>query len=134
MLFFENFVKEAQAFVDLTQVDHISPASLGMFNALYEQHLYYCLAKKARLSVECYTPAVEQAELNRTLKGIAEFRQAPERTKYIHLFGEDAKKNRDVCEELARKLKSDYPLYYKQVMHIVEKTKVKVKTRRHDMV
>jgi hypothetical protein len=54
------------------------------------------------------------------LKGITQFRNAPASTRYIHLFGEDAKKDPAICEELALKLKHYYPQYYKKVLQVVE--------------
>lgn len=115
--FFRDYVYEALKLVHINQ-DRRGNISSGMFNAFYEQHLYYCMARKKKVRVECYTDSIREYELNTDLKGLLQFRQAPASTGYIHLFGDDAKKDVDICEELARKLRNDYPEYYERVLHV----------------
>jgi hypothetical protein len=117
--FFREYVKEAIRFVDENHA-YLHAIPLGMFNAVYEQHLYYCMARKLEIPVQCYTNAIDQAELNSSLKGAGQFKQAPAGHKYIHLFGEDAKKNPEICDELECKLKHRYPLHYDRVLQVVE--------------
>lgn len=117
--FFTQYVSEALRFVRKTDTGLVGYSS-GLFNTIYEQHLYYCMAQKMDIHVQCYLDVIDEAELNFRLKGIEQFRNAPASTGYIHLFGEDAKKDPEICEELATKLKFHYPQYYKKVLQVVE--------------
>ena len=120
--FFQEYVKEVFQFI---RKNHLRVRNIlsGMVNAFYEQHLYYCMARKWKLRVECYTNIIDKDVLNYNLKSLPQFEKAPDTTTYIHLFGEDAKKNPAICETLANKLKNDYPDYYDRVMDVVQKTK-----------
>jgi len=119
--FFRDFANEAFLFIRRNHAG-LQHMPSGMINAFYEQHLYYCMAKNRKIPVECYSDIIDQDLLNLRLKSLWQFQHAPVSTGYIHLFGEDAKKNFDICEELSGKLQSDYPRYYDRVMDIVGKT------------
>lgn len=112
--FFSEFVAEAWRFATSVNTGSIALKS-GMFNSIYEQHLYYCMAKGKRLEVTCLTDITDKAFLNSFFKDIERFDRAPFQVKYIHLFGEDAKKNFTICEILDRKLKTYYPKYYERI-------------------
>jgi hypothetical protein len=127
--FFSQYVNEALRFVKKTNITGNS-FSATLFNTIYEQHLYYCLAEKMDIPVQCYINTIDEAELNFRLKGLSQFREAPASTGYIHLFGEDAKMDPDICEELACKLKQYYPQYYRRVLQVVrqiEDSNIKIK-------
>jgi menaquinone-dependent protoporphyrinogen IX oxidase len=117
--FFQEYVKEVFQFI---RKNHLSLRNVlsGMVNAFYEQHLYYCMAQRWKIPVECYTHVVNQNVLNHNLKSLPQFEHAPETATYIHLFGEDAKKNIHICEVLANKLRINYPDYYYRIMDIVQ--------------
>jgi len=117
--FFEDYARLAIHFA-LSGEYFLGNVPAGMFNAVYEQHLCYCLAANKGIHVECLSDELDKAVLNAQLKGLANFRSAPGGTKYIHLFGEDAKKNPAVCEELANKLRTDYPEYYKRAIEVAD--------------
>ncbi|HYC27698.1 MAG TPA: DUF6734 family protein, partial [Chitinophagaceae bacterium] len=127
--FFSQYVSEALRFVEKTNIA-INNFSIALFNTIYEQHLYYCLADKMNIPVECYMNTIDETELNLRLKGLQQFREAPAGTGYIHLFGKDAKMDPEICEELACKLKQHYPQYYRRVLQVVrqiEDSNIKIK-------
>jgi hypothetical protein len=132
LAFFSHYVSEALRFVRKTDTSHAG-FSTSLFNTIYEQHLYYCLAKKLGLDVQCYLDVIDEAELNFTLKGITQFRNAPASTGYIHLFGEDAKKDPGICEELSAKLKFHYPQYHKRILQVVEQIEETTLKITHDV-
>jgi hypothetical protein len=103
MVFFKEFSTEALLFIERNS--GTSELGSGMINAFYEQHLYYCMAKKKGIKVECYTDYTDQDVLNESLKSLRQFSAAPVTTSYIHLFGEDVKKDAGICRELARRLR-----------------------------
>lgn len=112
--FFREYTREAFAFVRRNSLMGL-PAS-GMVNAFYEQHLYYCMARKKGIPVECYTYATDPGILDENLKSLRQFQGAPATCAYIHLFGEDAKKDIQICQELARRLRSEYPEHFYRIM------------------
>jgi hypothetical protein len=117
--FFKDYVHEAILFVERNKGKlQLLPA--GQLNAFYEQHLYYCLAKQQGLTVEYYTHTKDKTVVNRQFKGLHEFNGAPETGSYIHLFGEDAKKNTAICDELARRMQKYYPSYYERALKVSE--------------
>lgn len=118
MEFFREYVKEALHFVEANHT-RLKTIPVGMFNTFYEQHLYYCMAEKKQIRIECFSGAIEQSELNYSLKGVHQFKNAPHSTSYIHLFGEDAKKDPEICGILSGKLKMAYPHYHDRIMNIV---------------
>ncbi|MBT1695451.1 hypothetical protein KK083_01095 [Fulvivirgaceae bacterium PWU4] len=116
--FFRDYTTQALQFVD-NNLTNLGNISLGMFNPICEQHLYYCMAKQRNIPVQCYTDITDEKLLNTMLKGIDQFMWTPHSTQYIHLFGEDAKKNERICGVLAAKLNGSHPQYYQKVMEIV---------------
>jgi hypothetical protein len=115
--FFREFVKEAHVFIERNS-KKLALLPAGQLNAFYEQHLFYSLARQRGYTVECYTSTKDKAIINRKFKGLQEFKGAPEAGSYIHLFGDDAKKNEAICTELERRMKLFYPVYYSRALEI----------------
>jgi hypothetical protein len=124
MVFFKEFSTEALLFIERNS--GTSELGSGMINAFYEQHLYYCMAKKKGIKVECYTDYTDQDVLNESLKSLRQFSAAPVTTSYIHLFGEDVKKDAGICRELARRLRDEYPEHFHLVMETIRKKQDKI--------
>lgn len=116
--FFKNYTREALKFVDCN-IDSLDRISLGQFNAVFEQHLLYCLAREWDIPVRCFTEVIEEDRINRELKGLATFQEAPVSTKYIHLFG-DCKKDERFCLELESKFATKYPRYHRRITGLLQ--------------
>jgi hypothetical protein len=104
---------------------HLIP--IGKFNAFYEQHMYYCISKRSEIKVENYLETHDKNEINRILKGVGLLKSTPSHATFVHLFGEDSKKNIIICLELEDKLLEMYPEWLKKVnqifnSHILENT------------
>jgi hypothetical protein len=115
--FFQEFAEEAFVFIERNRYK-LESLPAGQLNAFYEQHLFYCLTRQCGYTVECYARTRDKAEINRQFKGLPEFKAAPEPGSYIHLFGEDAKKNEAICAELERRMRLFYPDYYKRAIEV----------------
>jgi hypothetical protein len=115
--FFQKYTTEAIRFVDYNY-KLLPNLPMGQVNAFYEQHLFYCLAKQENQRVECYTSVTDEHVINQKFKSLSQFSCTPEPKNYIHLFGEDAKKDEAICAELERRMREQYPVYYERVLHI----------------
>ena len=118
ILFFSKFTAEALKFVKANH-HRLNGVNVGLFNTIYEQHLFYSMAKEADKEVCCYLSVTNKDIINSSLKGLLAFKQAPIRIKYIHLFGTDVKKDPEICNELAEKLRKYYPTTFHRVMEVI---------------
>lgn len=110
-VFFKKFTKEAIRFVD-KNLQKLHTIDIGRFNTIFEQHLFYCLSKTNNISVECFTNKTYEEELGKQLKGLNRLLEAPDDAKFIHLYGEDCKKNMAYCEEVLDRVVVHYPEFY----------------------
>jgi len=116
--FLKDYVRTFMEFVTVNR-DLLGTISSGLVNAFCEQHLYYAMARQQGIRVQCYTDSIDRDELDRTLKGMRMFREAPGNCGFIHLFGEDTKKEPAICEEIERRLRSEYPEVHERVGEVV---------------
>ncbi len=115
--FFQYYVKEVERFV----AENNQPSStlpMGMLNAFFEQHLFYCISRKMGLKVDCITNETHQDVLDHLLKATSQFVKAPHGVDYIHLFGGDRKMNVEVCEHLEKLIHADYPEQYRRIIKL----------------
>lgn len=115
--FFREYTQEARRFVDIN-VGALRKIDFTRFNCVYEQHLFYCLARQRGLNVHCYSRTIQEHCINVEFKGVHNFVGAPDTKKYIHLFG-DIKKNPLMCRTLGNKLKQSHPEYLERVEEVV---------------
>lgn len=113
--FIQSFAMEALKFV-ASNHDHLASIDVGLFNTIFEQHLFYCMAREANKKVSCQLLIKDKHKLNAHLKNLDQFEKAPVGKKYIHLFGEDAKKNIQICKALSEKLKAGHPKFFDRVI------------------
>jgi hypothetical protein len=116
--FFRAYTSEAIRLLENNQLN-LTAENSGMFNLIFEQHLFYCMSRDMNLPVECYT-YLDRPAIHREFKSICQFRGAPETGKFIHLFGGDTKQNLDICEELSNKLKKYHPEYYTKITRLFQ--------------
>ncbi|MBD0254869.1 MAG: hypothetical protein ICV83_04045 [Cytophagales bacterium] len=120
--FFRNYTNEALKFVDFN-ISNLCRIPVGQFNAVYEQHLLYCLAEEWNIPVSRYTEVIEEDLINTQLKGLDNFCEAPVSTKYIHLFG-DCKRDARFCLELENKFRKKYPEYHSRIIDLLERGEI----------
>lgn len=112
--FIKEYVAEAKRFVN-TNLDKIAKVDAGRFNCIYEQLLLYYMAVDKSINVECLFNLHDASSLDKLLKDYNSFIKAPAEVKYVHLFGEDCKKDENYCIELANKMQNLYPEYYYRI-------------------
>ncbi|HEV9035430.1 MAG TPA: DUF6734 family protein [Puia sp.] len=115
LAFFKEYVLEAWKFIRQNQAISDAP-NAGNLNAFYEQHLFYCMAARRKIPVECYTYETDEDRLWDLFKSVQRFGDAPAGGGYIHLYGE-AKKMVRHCEILAERLRQEHQRYYYRVLN-----------------
>lgn len=116
--FFKNYSVKALEFVG-KNVRHFPKINVSNFNIFFEQYLFYCLARKEGKKVEVLIPEVIY---DNRYKGFGDFIEIPHNKKYLHLIG-DYKRNNSVCNQLANRLRLDYPEYYYRIIALFKNNK-----------
>jgi len=115
--FFSGYYHLVQRFVteNKNEINQLTATQMVNFNAIVEQYIFYCLSNDLEIKVNylfdtVYDPAFE---------GFANFHYLPKNTPYIHALG-DYKKNGWICDQLANRLRIDYPEYYNIIINLTE--------------
>ena len=117
--FFKSYSAKAFEFVD-KNVTHLPKINVSNFNIFFEQYLFYCLAKKEGKKVEVLIPEII---FDNRYRGFGDFVEVPHNKKYLHLIG-DYKRNKAVCEQLANRLREDYPEYYYRIIALFKRDRI----------
>lgn len=117
--FFHSYSNHAFDFVSKNQhkFDYIN---VGTFNVVYEQSLFYYLAKRLKIAVQCFTDLRIPDQIDLLIKDYGKFRSAPLNTHFIHLYGEDCKMSSQFCERLSEQLRTSYPEYHTRILKLLE--------------
>ena len=114
--FFRAYTAEAFNFLQ-TNWEKLKQVSQPQFNMVFEQVLFFCMARQRQQEVSCY---IKQPLLDMTYPGFASFADVPYHTKYIHLMG-SFKTNVECCYMLAKRLRQNYPEYYNRIIEECKK-------------
>lgn len=117
--FFKSYAKKAFQFVNNNE-KNFSRIQVSNFNIFFEQYLFYCLAKQKEIKVNVLFKEIISDNKYRDL---GSFIEVPHNKKYLHLIG-DYKRNKGVCEQLAFRLRQDYPEYYYSIIALFNDTKI----------
>lgn len=111
LTFFKEYTDIAFESVE-KNLHNLKNSDIKDINMVYEQYLFYCLAKKNNKVVKCY---FEEEISDMTYKGIVNFPDVPFETKYIHMLG-SYKKSDEACMMLAKRLRQNFPKYYYKII------------------
>src|SRR5206468_3444799 len=98
--FFKSYTSEAFNFLKINK-EKLQHLSQPQFNMVFEQVLFFCMARKKNQEVSYY---IDQPLSDMTYPGFASFIDVPYHTKFIHLMG-SFKTNIDCCYMLAKRLR-----------------------------
>lgn len=97
------------------------------FNILFEQILFYCLAKKQLKKVSCYFD--ESIEDNGYTKSkISDFSTVPHHAKYIHLIGPH-KREKETCSAMSNILLLKFPEYFLKIVVLFQEQHARFNTK-----
>ncbi len=114
--FFKSYTTKAFDFVD-KNIDKLENVNTGLFNCVYEQYLFYCLAKEKNIDISPFLQLKPQEEFSELMS----FNLVPFEKAYIHLIG-FAKNNIYACEQVEMRLKYEFPQYYALIANLFEKS------------
>lgn len=117
--FFKTFSEKAFQFIERNKND-FSRINVSSFNIFFEQYLFYCLAKNAGKQVSVL---INEVIFDNRYKDLGNFIDVPHIKKYLHLIG-NYKRNRQTCEQLANRLRQDYPEHYYRIIALFKSNKV----------
>jgi hypothetical protein len=129
LAFFSEYTQKAFEFVDKNAGD-LEKLANPAINNLYEQHLFYCLAKRQNKNVSVFIPEVIE---DLRYPGFADFPEVPHNKKYLHLHGQ-YKKSRVICKQLANRLRNDYPEYYYRIIHLFKRDRRPMLDKTYDYI
>jgi len=109
--FIKAYTTQAFEFVR-SNYKRLESLNLPEVNMIFEQVLFYSMSRQGNTKVACY---LREEITDMTYPGFADFENAGEDVKYIHLMGA-FKQNPDRCYRLAERLRNDYPDHYYRVI------------------
>jgi len=111
--FFHEYTQIALKFIQKNEynLSKINPAD---FNVFFEQYLFYCLTVKHEKKVAVLLPEVIG---DNEYLGFGDFLEVPHQKSFLHLIG-TYKRNREVCELLADRLRLENPEYYYRIISL----------------
>ena len=121
ILFFKTYAKAALNFIN-RNLDSLARLDVSNFNIFFEQYLFYCLSKVKGKDVSVL---VSEVIGDNKYKGFGDFVDVPHNKHYLHLLG-DYKRIRSVCEQMANRLREDYPEYYYRIIALFKSNKAPV--------
>jgi hypothetical protein len=117
--FFKEFVKMSFEFVD-KNLAHLDKLKSGNFGMIFEEYLFYCLAKEKGIEV---TYLLEPLKDDFTIIQLMDFETVPKKTKFIHPIG-NFKKYKQICDLLANTLLVNYPDYYYRIIKLLHEFEI----------
>jgi hypothetical protein len=119
--FFKEYFQIVHNFVlkNKEKINLLTPSQLVNFNAVVEQYIFHCLSNDSNVAVKYLFDTVYDPSF---FEGFCNFHYLPNKTPFIHALG-DYKRNGWVCDQLANRLRMDYPEYYYDIINLIESTK-----------
>lgn len=117
--FFKDYFQVVEQFItnNQKQIKSLSPSQMVNFNAVVEQYIFNCLSSDQGIEVNYLLDTVYDPSF---FESFANFHHLPNDIAFMHALG-DYKKNGWVCDQLAHRLRLDYPEYFARVMNLFEK-------------
>ncbi|WP_430412125.1 DUF6734 family protein [Kordia sp.] len=109
--FIQEYTKTAFKFVN-DNMNHMDKITKGPFNMIYEQLLYFYMAKQKGIHISSYFDEPNNFDLT-------QFSGIPSKTKYIHPIGV-FKKSLEVNENVAHKLLTEHPEAYFRIDELLK--------------
>lgn len=106
-----DFVKENKE-----KINQLTPSQMVNFNAVVEQYIFHCLSSDRNVEVNYLLDTVYDPSF---FEAFANFHYLPDDIAFMHALG-DYKKNGWVCDQLANRLRIEYPEYYYRILRLFE--------------
>ncbi|HEX8020966.1 DUF6734 family protein [Mucilaginibacter sp.] len=120
--FFSLYTTRAKETIS-NNADCLSNITVGAFNIYFEQYLFYCLAAKFDKKVNVLFDDIIP---DNQYKSFGDFTEVPFNKNYLHLIGQ-FKRTSNVCQQLANRLRQDYPEYYYRIIALFKNQQTPLK-------
>jgi len=120
--FFKDYTGKSLEFIKKNEA-HLPNIDVNVFNIFFEQYLFYALVKKQQKNVSVM---LDDVIGDNQYTGFGEFCEVPHNKQYLHLLG-TFKRDQVSCEQMADRLKLDYPEYYYRIISLFKKGKLPLK-------
>lgn len=108
--FFKQYRSAAFNFIN-SNIDKLSDVKTSNLNFIFEQFLFFCLAEKNKIPIT----SVSDKVVDDLIYGeYVNFSKIPN-IHFIHPVG-GHKKNIEVCDNLSKKMRMEYPLFYESIL------------------
>lgn len=107
-----------ETFTFLRKNYHAMDDILAENMALFDQYFFYCYAREQNKAVRCYA-----RDIDIEFEAFSDFKGVPGKVKYLHPLNFFKKQERR-CEQLAFRLRQDYPEYYYRILHLLKTFKI----------
>lgn len=116
--FFKDYFQVVEQFItnNQKQIKSLSPSQMVNFNAVVEQYIFHCLSSDQGIEVNYLLDTVYDPSF---FESFGNFHHLPDRITFMHALG-DYKKNGWVCDQLAHRLRLDYPEYYFRIIDLFQ--------------
>ena len=120
--FFKDYTAKSFEFIKRSE-KHFSNIDVYAFNVFFEQYLFYALIEKQKKNVAVL---LDEIFGDNGYRGFGEFYEVPHTKQYLHLLG-PFKRNKTICEQMADRLRLDYPEYYYRIIALFKKENLPLK-------
>ncbi len=116
--FFKEYYQVVEKFIseNQEQIAGLIPSQMVNFNAVAEQYIFHCMSTHKGLAVNYLLDTVYDPSF---FESFANFHHLPNKISFMHALG-DYKKNGWVSDQLANRLRIDYPEYYYRIIGLFE--------------
>jgi hypothetical protein len=116
LAFFKEYTKLSLDFIE-SNFDKLTKTKNKDVNMVPEQLFFYILSKIQKKEINCL---FQDPTTSMSYPGIVNFIDVPHQTKFVHMLGK-YKKNKEACTMLAKRLRTDYPDHYYNIINLMKK-------------
>lgn len=113
--FIQRYCKEAFRFVEENKVKALAVKHPGMFNTIFEQYLFYCMANVENKTIKY----LFEEKIDCNFEEIVPFKDIPYSAQFIHVLGSH-KRNIFFNQKIIQYLWYEFPEYYNRVSHFIQ--------------
>lgn len=120
--FFNFYANKAKEFIN-KNIGSFTKINVGHFNILFEQFLFHAMVRESGKKVNVL---FDEVIGDNEYIGVGDFIEIPHNKQYLHLIG-PYKTNKSVCEQMANRLRLDYPEYYYRIIALFKNKQAPLK-------
>lgn len=118
LAFIKSYCKEAFDFVDKSMLKALKVEHAGMFNTVFEQYLFYCMANVQNKRIQYYF----EEDIDNKFEKVVDFVNVPFKSKFIHLLSY-YKGTPFCCQKVMQHLWYEFPEYYSFILKYLKNRK-----------